>query len=416
MFEKLFSLPRVVERHLAAPLYEDRVRYLHHLQDSGYSRHVLLSVAYDQIGLIRHLDLGDHDRVTIAQIEAATEEWARPGGRRCKHPAAPETKTRFIRRAVRWLRFVDRLDEPEKARHPHCAQVADYARWMREERGLSETTIEDGCVAADRFFEWLATKDIGLASVKIADIDDAITAKYAEGTWGRRTLHSYALRLRGFFRFAEGRGWCRPGLAAGIMPVRFRPDELVPRGLTRVDVERLLASTEGDRSADKRDRAILMLFVAYGLRTSEVCRLQLDDLDWDNETLRVHRSKTGYTDLYPLSRGVGRAIVRYMMEVRPAGSERTLFLTLLAPFGPLRRCSLGRMVRNRLDALGIVAARRGAHALRHAAAQHLLDQGMSMKVIGDFLGHRDPSSTSTYAKADLNALREVADFDLEGLI
>jgi integrase/recombinase XerD len=59
--------------------------------------------------------------------------------------------------------------------------------------------------------------------------------------------------------------------------------------------------------------------------------------------------------------------------------------------------------------------RRGTHALRHAAAQHLLDQGMSMKVIGDFLGHRDPSSTAIYAKVNLAALREVAALDLEGL-
>ena len=72
-------------------------------------------------------------------------------------------------------------------------------------------------------------------------------------------------------------------------------------------------------------------------------------------------------------------------------------------------------VARRLDRLGVMTWRRGPHALRHAAAQHLLDQGMSYKVIGDFLGHRNTSSTAVYAKVNLNALREVADFDLEGL-
>ena len=76
---------------------------------------------------------------------------------------------------------------------------------------------------------------------------------------------------------------------------------------------------------------------------------------------------------------------------------------------------MGQIVRRRFDRLGIVGGRRGPHSLRHAAAQHLLDQGMSMKVIGDFLGHRSLSSTAMYAKIDLNALREVADFDLEDL-
>ena len=73
------------------------------------------------------------------------------------------------------------------------------------------------------------------------------------------------------------------------------------------------------------------------------------------------------------------------------------------------------MVRRRMDDAGITAERRGTHALRHTAAQHLLDRGVSMKVIGDYLGHRSPRSTKAYARFDLNALREVADFDLEGL-
>ena len=94
-------------------------------------------------------------------------------------------------------------------------------------------------------------------------------------------------------------------MAAAIMPPRICPNETVPAGPSREDFLRLLATTEGDRPADKRDRAILMLCAAYGLRSGEVRGLQLDDLDWENETLRVRRSKPGRTHLYPLARGVG---------------------------------------------------------------------------------------------------------------
>ena len=170
-----------------------------------------------------------------------------------------------------------------------------------------------------------------------------------------------------------------------------------------------------DRPVDKRDRAILMLFIAYGLRAGEVGGLRLDDLDWENERLRVRCPKPGRTHAYPLSRGVGDAILRYIREVRPSGFGRSLFFTIRAPIQPLDRRALGKIVRDRLVSLGIVAGKRGTHALRHAAAQHLLDQGMSMKVIGDFLGHRDPSSTAIYAKVNLAALREVANLDLVGL-
>ena len=143
--------------------------------------------------------------------------------------------------------------------------------------------------------------------------------------------------------------------------------------------------------------------------------LRLDDLDWENDMLRVRCPKPGRTHLWPLSQGVGHAILRYIREARPSGFGRSLFFTPHAPIRPLDRKALGKMVRDRLARIGIVTGRRGPHALRHAAAQHLLDQGMSMKVIGDFLGHRHPSSTAIYAKVDLAALREVAALDLEGL-
>ena len=199
------------------------------------------------------------------------------------------------------------------------------------------------------------------------------------------------------------------------MPVRFHPGETLPKGLNRDEVLRLLATTEGNRQADLRDRAILMVLIAYGLRASEVVGLRLDDLDWEEETLRVRRPKSGCTHHYPLSRGVGQAIVRYLTEVRPRRPERALFLTLIAPIRPVTGQAVSNVVRTRLDRLGISGKRRGAHALRHAAAQHLLDHGLSIKEVGDYLGHRSTSSTAVYAKVQLSTLREVADIDLEGL-
>ena len=158
-----------------------------------------------------------------------------------------------------------------------------------------------------------------------------------------------------------------------------------------------------------------MVLIAYGLRSGEVAGLRLDDVDWVEEMLRVRRPKPGRTHHYPLSRGVGQAIVRYITDVRPPRPERALFLTLSAPIRPLSRHAISSVVRSRLDRLGITGKRRGAHALRHAAAQHLLDQGLSMKEVGDYLGHRSISSTAVYAKVQLDILREVADVDLEGL-
>ena len=414
MFEDLFTKPGAIASYRAAPFLEERLSYLSHCAQAGARPSTLRYIAAHQTNLIQLLDYREGDRVSVARIESAAERWSRPGGRRCSQVAKSEACRRFVGHAVRWLRFLNLLEEPGRAQHAHTGEVAAFEAWMRHERGWTEETISGCRGTVDRFFFRLERRHIALADVSIADIDRAVARWHARGC-SRVTVHDYAQRLRTFFRFAERRGWCAPGLAEGILPSRFHRGETLPKGLNRDEVLRLLATTEGDRAADVRDRAILMVLIAYGLRSGEVAGLRLEDLNWERERLRVRRPKPGRTHHYPLSRAVGQAILRYLRELRPRHSDRTLFFTLNSPIRPLSGKAISHVVRSRLDRLGIVGKRRGAHALRHAAAQHLLDHGLSMKEVGDYLGHRSVSATSAYAKVRLGALREVADIDLEGL-
>ncbi|MDE0713356.1 MAG: tyrosine-type recombinase/integrase [Gammaproteobacteria bacterium] len=405
MFETLYTRASALERHRSAPLLEERLGYLRHLSVAGVRRDTLRGVASDQLALIDLLGLGEGDRVGESRVKAAVDA-SRLG---------PSRRGSLFRRSIRWLRFASLLEEPEKPpRHAHAREVAIYEEWMRKERGYSEGTIMGHLFTANRFFTGLDGDGASLDSVGYRDIDREV-ARWGAGGCRRVTVRTYAKSLRAFFRFAESRDWCARGLADGMMPPGFHRDQPIPKGLDREEVVRLLAATEGDRPGDVRSRAVVMLLVTYGLRAGEVAGLRLDDLDWKNETLRVRRPKSGRTDRYPLSRGVGQAILRYLREVRPSCPERALFLTLSAPVRPLRGTRISGIVRGRLHGLGIADKGLGSHALRHGVAQHLLDQGLSMKEVGDYLGHRHHSSTAIYAKVNLGALREVADIDLEGL-
>ena len=135
-----------------------------------------------------------------------------------------------------------------------------------------------------------------------------------------------------------------------------------------------------------------------------------------SEVLNVPHSKSQRPRTYPLCRSVGDAVLRYLREGRPQTNRREIFLTLVPPFRPLVPGSLGRTVFRRFHALGLTLPSYGSHALRHACATHLLTRGLSLKEIGDHLGHRSPEATRIYAKVDLVALRTVADFNLEGLL
>ena len=415
MFDQLFRQASTVEEYRTAPLVDGRLRYLTHWLTLGAQRTTLRKIASNQLEIVRLLDLREDSlKVHLGQIEAAAAQWALPRPRRAKQ-AKQAAVAEFVARAARWLRFLGRLERPRVvARHRHVVKVAAFADWMRRERGLSEHTIRNRCSVVDEFLSRFHDEDRPLQTVTIADIDQAVAKKSADGCT-RVSICSYTKRLRAFFRYAEGLGWCAPGLAAAIMPPRMYWNERVPAGLAWEDVQRLLGTTAGESPADKRDRAVLLLFAVYGIRSGEASGLRLDDIDWEQETLRVRCPKPGRTHLYPLPGSVGEALVRYLRDVRPPCTERALFLTLKAPIRPLATDGVRAIVSSRLRRLGVVCQHRGPHALRHACAQRLLDQGLSLKEIGDHLGHRSPNTTAAYAKVDLAALRQVADFDLEGL-
>ena len=163
MFEEIF-FPRTAERYRAAPLVEQRERYLVHLRETGARRSTLRKYANDQLSLVRLLNLKEGGRVRHSQIEAVAALWSQPKARRCDWSASPKARTCFVSRGVQWLRFLGWLEEPEHEHHPHHAEVAIFEKWLRQERGLSTATIQDYCRAADRFFFWLAGKGVPLSA------------------------------------------------------------------------------------------------------------------------------------------------------------------------------------------------------------------------------------------------------------
>ena len=413
---QIFKRTDAIRRHLAAPLVQSRLSYLAHCAEQGAKPSTLCGIAAHQVKLIHHLGLETEGKVTRSEIEAAAKRWAfRDPGRRNGDPYT--ARCNFVSHAIGWLRFLDRLEATEGSAHPYSVELAEYVNYMRQERGWSEATVRGRRGRADDFLRRFCARAGALADVTTATIDRALNERNARNGRPRHpsTVRAHADSLRSFLRFSERRGWSRPGLAASIVAPRVYRDATLPIGPSRMELRSLIEATEGDCLADLRDRALLLTLSAYGLRSGEVGGLQVGDIDWEAETLRVRRPKTGRTDLFPLSRRVGDAVARYLCEVRQRTDIREIFLALTAPVRPLSAAAISNVVRRRMQRCGIDCPRSGAHALRHAFAQHLLDEGFSMQEIGECLGHRNLDSTAIYAKVDLAGLRQVAQFDLEGL-
>ena len=343
-------------------------------------------------------------------------QWVHRRPRHFNHKNGRRGREQLLSRAVRWLRFLGRLRLPSEVPPTYRSLIEEFADYMRVEKGLSEETIQTRCWYAENFSGWFFRDHKSLHQLTITDLDEAIARKGRDDGYSRLSVQVYASGLRTFLRYAESRGWCPRGVAALVAWPRVYQHENLPVGPSWGDVQRLVATTEGSRPKDIRDRAIVLLLAVYALRSGEVRALKLEDVDWEKGLLFVPRTKGRKREPYPLSPTVGQAIIRYLKEARPRSSYREIFLTVEAPIQPLRKSSLWTIVARRALSLDPPLGLYGPHALRHANATHLLAQGFSLKEIGDHLGHRLPKTTAVYAKVDLTGLREVADLSLGGLL
>jgi site-specific recombinase XerD len=311
-----------------------------------------------------------------------------------------------------WLRYLGSLRQPVE-QIPFQLRLDEYCEWAKQEVGLSEATIFSHRSRIKQFLQWYGISGRPLPDVQITDID-AYIAHGSKSKWKARvTVRNVVDALRAFFHHGSQEKWCHPHLSESIEKPRLYSLENLPAGPTWVDVQHLFASLDPSRPKDIRDRAILMLLAVYGLRSSEVANLCLDDIDWEHDQLRVFRSKRRGAQVYPLIPSVGNALVEYLRTVRyPSSSHRNVFLTLLSPYAPLSKGGMHHVVAPRLRSLNVRTLHHGPHSLRHACASRLLAEGLSLKEIGDHLGHRSPSATRTYTKVDFVGLRKVAEFDL----
>jgi integrase/recombinase XerD len=178
-----------------------------------------------------------------------------------------------------------------------------------------------------------------------------------------------------------------------------------------------MLDTVDRRSArGKRDYALLLLLVTYGLRAREITALTVDDLDWRRERLRVPERKAGHSTAYPLSPLVGEALLDYLQHGRPTTTDRHVFFRVLAPPTAMTGGAISSRAAHYLHKAGVVVPRAGSHTLRHTCVQRLVDAEFSLKMIGDYVGHRSPASTEVYTKVAVEALRQVALGDGETIL
>jgi integrase/recombinase XerD len=186
-----------------------------------------------------------------------------------------------------------------------------------------------------------------------------------------------------------------------------RRGQKLPQVLSRAEVTRLLEQPRGTEPAALRDRALLELMYACGLRASEAIGLEAGDVDLEDQVLRA-RGKGSKERVVPIGSTAAAALRRYLERGRPAlvkgRPERNLFVNFRG--GPLTRQGLYKIVRRHAEAAGL-ADRMSPHTLRHTFATHLLAGGCDLRSVQEMLGHADVATTQLYTHLSSQRLKDV---------
>lgn len=415
MFKSLFHYPRVFSRHANGPLAEERNTFLKHLASRGTPRSTLLRYARQLRVIAVLLDRHLPGLISREEIARRAQRWAQGQQRRGHAQGLKWSREHFLQVASAWCMFMGWLKEEPRPVAAYHWRVDAWVSFLSTQEALSETTVANYCWWSNSFLRWLQEQEVPFREITLGKVDGFLEQLSCKGLT-RMTLATAAKALRRFLHYAHEQGWCRRDLVQGVLSPRLYRQENLPGGPAWSDVKRLIAATDGSTVGQLRNRAMLLLLAVYGLRSGEVRGLFLEDLDWPRRVLRVRRSKTARVQEYPLTAAMGQALRCYLEEARPDCVRRELFLTLHAPFRRLSPGALYRVTYCLMERLQIASPKHGPHALRHACASYLLNDGLSLKEVGDHLGHQHLSATQIYAKVDLAGLRTVAAFDLGGLL
>lgn len=307
------------------------------------------------------------------------------------------------------------LGRPHKPDNPFEAQAPRFFAYLAEEKGLRPRSIKQYQFHLRQFATYL--EQVGVQD--LVHLSPTLLSGFI-AQYGPRiawpTLRNACGTLRVFLRYLHREGVLLQDLSSLVeFPHSYRHAG-VPRSISWEQVEQVLAGIDRRSGGGKRDYAMLLLLATYGLRACEVAALTLDDLDWRNDRLKVRDRKAGNTTTYPLSAIVGAGIIDYVKNARPATTDRQVFLRTCAPLVPIGSAAVTCRAAHYIRKAGIKVPRAGSHTLRHSCVQRLLNANFSLKHIGDYVGHRNASSTQIYAKIAIEQLREVAQGDGEDVL
>jgi integrase/recombinase XerD len=283
------------------------------------------------------------------------------------------------------------------------ALIDQFLETVVLERGLSPRTADAYRSDLEFFNDFCAGR--GLRAPSAVRREDIVDFLMREKDRGLRpaSLARRLVTVKVFFRYLEQERLLDGNVTDTMDSPRLW--KLLPETLTPREVDRLLAAPDPAAPLGIRDKAILELFYATGLRVSELADLTLDSIHLEEGFLRCV-GKGRKERVVPFGRSAGEWVARYLRQVRPRLDPGSPILFLTRRKTPFSRQALWRLIKRRAVEAGIDKCV-SPHTLRHSFASHLLANGAPLRVIQEMLGHADIATTQIYTHVDRDRLAAV---------
>ncbi len=286
--------------------------------------------------------------------------------------------------------------------------VQRFKKYLSQTKGLSDSTIYNYINETRKFIKF-CSKD---KHFQIRNLTASIIYNYISKKTGQmhlKVIQHTMTSLRGFIKYLQIRGLCKSILIETLPRISCRKYSKIPGCLSQKDVQKVMNSFKEQTPFGLRNRAMALCLARLGLRSIEVVRLCLEDIDWKSGVINITKNKSRRTDSLPLLKEIGDAIVVYLKKGRPATKDRHVFVNHGNKQGSLISTGVVRyIIRAGFKKACIPIPFRPVHIFRHSLASRMIQQGVTIKEIADILRHRCLTTTMIYTKVDFPLLLEVA--------
>jgi integrase/recombinase XerD len=289
-------------------------------------------------------------------------------------------------------------------KRPLSGHAQSFLDFCRVEKGLSANSLSSYFIDLQRFSNGILPLQPDGATAQ--DLGRYVESLYGAGL-SARSIARHMTTLRNFYSFLTREGEISSDPSEFLIPPKQWSN--LPKYLNREEIERLLTSPDAAKPTGIRDRAMLELLYATGLRVTELCRLEMNNVEKDSGVLRV-TGKGNKQRLVPFGESAGEAVAQYLNERRPAllKGRASRFLFVTARGGSLTRQGFWKLLVGYGKKAGIFRDLT-PHVMRHSFATHLVEGGADLRSVQIMLGHADISTTQVYTHVARRRLREIVD-------